>query len=166
MGISVLAPVYIPHTSEGVGRTVKGWLAKWFKFLWKRVEPADPYIFAVGTRGSNSELNQLTLISLQSKPEVPILEHDVLEKVDILGCTEWNPKDQWEARSSLREHADVFAMDDLYLEWTSIVKHKIALKEGAKPIKEHYQGVPPGMYDEGQKHLQEMIDEGAITPNQ
>ena len=48
-------------------------------------------------------------MSLQSEPEVPTLEHDVLEKVDILGYTEWDPKDQWEARSILREYADVFA---------------------------------------------------------
>ena len=45
------------------------------------------------------------------------------------------------------------------------MKYKIALKEGANPIKEHYQRVPPGLYDEVQKHFQEMIDVGAIRPS-
>ena len=48
---------------------------------------------------------------------------------------------------------------------TSVVKHKITLKEGAKPIKEHYRRVPLGLYDKVQKHLQEMIDIGAIWPS-
>ena len=36
-------------------------------------------------------------MSPQSEPEVPTPESDVLEKVDLLGCAEWDPKDQWEA---------------------------------------------------------------------
>ena len=65
-------------------------------------------------------------------------------------------------RKTLRECADVFANDNLYLGQTSVVKHKITLKEGAKPIKECYRTVPPGLCDEVQKQLQEMIDVGAI----
>ena len=43
------------------------------------------------------------------------VEHDVLEKVNLLGCTEWDPKDQWEAWSILKECTDVFAKSDLGL---------------------------------------------------
>ena len=43
---------------------------------------------------------------------------------------------------------DVFAKDDLDLGQTSVVKHKITLKEGDKQIKEHYRRVPPRLYDE------------------
>ena len=65
----------------------------------------------------------------------------------------------------MREYADVFAKDDLDLGQTSVVKHKITLKEGAKPIKECYRRVPPGLYVEVWKHLQEMIGVRAIRPS-
>ena len=78
----------------------------------------------------------------------------MLNKVDLLGCIE--------VRKIFRECADVFAKDDLNLGQTSVVKHGITLKKGAKPIKEHYRRVPPGLYDEVQKHLQEMVDIGVI----
>ena len=72
------------------------------------------------------------------------------------------PKDQQEARKNLSKYADVLAKDNLNLGWISIIKHKITLKEGVKPIKEQYRRVSSGLYDEVQKHLQEMIDVGAI----
>ena len=50
-----------------------------------------------------------------SQSEAPTLEPDVLGKVNLLGYTEWDPKDQWEAQSILREYADIFAKDDLDL---------------------------------------------------
>ena len=68
--------------------------------------------------GSNSpkkELTWLTPISLQLGPDVPTLEHDILRKVNLLGCTEWDSTDQQEAREILMEYADVFAKDDLDL---------------------------------------------------
>ena len=70
---------------------------------------------------------------------------------------------RWE--SFFAEYADVFAKDHLDLGWTSVVKHKITLKEGAKPIKECYRRVPPGLYDEVWKHLPEMIDIEALWPS-
>ena len=69
-------------------------------------------------------------------------------EVDLLGCTKWDPEDQQEVKNTLREYADVFVKDDLDLWQTSVVKHKITLKEGPKPIKECYRRVPPGLYDE------------------
>ena len=65
----------------------------------------------------------------------------------------------------LRQYADVFAKDDLNLGQSSVIKHKIILTEGAILIKEHCRRVPPRLYDEGQKHLQEMIDVWAIWPS-
>ena len=112
------------------------------------------------TSGPNpleKEVTRLTPRSPQLELEVSILEPDILEKVDLLGCTDWDPKDQWEAQSILKEYADVFAMVDLDLGQTSIMKHKITLEEWARPIKEHYRRVPPGLYDQVWRHLQEMI---------
>ena len=60
------------------------------------------------------------------------------------------------------EFANVFAKDDLNLGQTSVIKHKITLKEGDKLMKECYRKVPPGLYDEVQNQLQEMMDMGSI----
>ena len=84
----------------------------------------------------------------QLELEAPTLEHTVLENVDLSGCAEWDPKDEQEAWSILRENADIFAKDNLDLGWTSIMKHKITLEEGARPLKECYRRVPPGLYNE------------------
>ena len=106
-----------------------------------------------------------TLQSPQSELEVPAPENDVLEKVYLFGCAEWDPQNQWEMQSILREYADVFAKDNLYLRQTSIVKHEITLETGARAIKEHYRRVPLGLNDEIHGHLQEMIDIWAKWPS-
>ena len=115
-------------------------------------------------RNSNpeKEVTWLTPIPPQLAPSVPTPEHAVLEKVNLFGCTKWDPTNQQEASKLLEEYADVFNKDDLDLGQTSVVKHKITLTEGAKPIKECYRRVPPALYDEVQKYLQEMMDIGAI----
>ena len=55
--------------------------------------------------------------------------------------------------------------DDLDLVQTLVVKHKTTLKETANLIKESYRKAPPGLYEEVQKHPQEMIDVEAICPS-
>ena len=55
-----------------------------------------------------NELAWLTPIYLQLELDVPTFKHDVLDKVDLLQCTEWDPKDQQEARNILREYTHIF----------------------------------------------------------
>ena len=43
---------------------------------------------------------------------------------------------------------------------TSVVKHSIKLTDPT-PFKEHYQYIPPGMYNEVKAYIQEMLDVGA-----
>ena len=56
-----------------------------------------------------SELTWPTPVSLQLEPGDPALEHAVLDKVDLLGCANWDPKDQQEVIKLLNEYVDVFA---------------------------------------------------------
>ena len=79
-----------------------------------------------------------------------------------MGCAEWDPENQQGAQSILREYVDVFTKDNLDLGQTPLMKHKNTLMEGARPIREHYRKVPPGLYDDVQKHLLEMTDVRAI----
>ena len=60
-----------------------------------------------------NELTWLTPISPQLELGVLTSEHNMLDKVDLLGCTEWVPEDQQKARKILREYMDVFPKDDL-----------------------------------------------------
>ena len=66
-------------------------------------------------QNQQKKVTQLNPRSSQSELEFPTLEPDVLEKVNILGYDEWDPKDQQEAQSILWEYVDNFAEDDLDL---------------------------------------------------
>ena len=47
------------------------------------------------------------------------------------------------------------------LEKTSLVQHDIKLDD-TTPFREHYQRIPPHQYEEVKKHLQDMVEIGAI----
>ena len=49
-------------------------------------------------KAPENELTQLTSISPQLELDVPSSEHDMLNKVDLSRCDEWNLKDQQEVK--------------------------------------------------------------------
>ena len=61
----------------------------------------------VGLRAHPPEnnLTKPTPTSLQLELGDPTLEYDVLDKVDLLGCTKSDPEDQLKVRKILREYA-------------------------------------------------------------
>ena len=54
----------------------------------------------------------------------------------------------------------IFAVEDLELGHTNLVKHEIKLTNYA-PFKEQYRRIPPHQYEEVRKHLDEMLRMGA-----
>ena len=70
-------------------------------------------------------------------------------------------RDQQEVRSLITEYGFLFALDDLDLGKTSLVKHTIKLRNYT-PFKERYCRIPPHQYEEVKKHLHEMLKIGAI----
>ena len=64
-------------------------------------------------------------------------------------------------RECIIKHNRVFAVGDLELGKTDLVKHKIKL-DNYVPFKEWYQWIPPHQYKEVRKHLNEMLEIGAI----
>ena len=66
-----------------------------------------------------------------------------------------------EIRDLLTEYHDLFALDDLELGKTSLVKHSIKVTNKI-PFKERYQRIPPHQYKEVKRHLKEMMEIGAI----
>ena len=59
------------------------------------------------------------------------------------------------------EYQHLFALNLKELGKTSLVQHEIKLSDKT-PFKERYSRIPPHQYEEVKKHLQEMLDIGAI----
>ena len=84
-----------------------------------------------------------------------------LSKLDLSRITDWLDEDQQEVRKLLIEHVSLFALNDLDLGMTSVVKHYIKLAEYSL-FKETYCHIPPCHFKEVKNHLQEMLALGAI----
>ena len=91
----------------------------------------------------------------------------LLEKLEFKGpeSVGWTENDQKDAIAFLTDYGAVFAENDMDLGKTSLVKHKINLTD-YMPFKERYRLIPPHQYEEVRKHLQEMLDIGAIHHSQ
>ena len=88
----------------------------------------------------------------------------LLEKLDYVNPQKeqkFSEDAQKDALLFLKEYGAVFALKDMDLGKTSIVKHKINLTDYV-PFKERYRRIPPHQYDEVKKHLKEMLAIGAI----
>ena len=80
-------------------------------------------------------------------------------KID--GIKSWNEKQQQSVRNFLMEYQHLFAMNLSELGKISLIQHDIKLDDST-PFKEHFWRIPPQQYEEVKKHLQEMIEIGAI----
>ena len=85
----------------------------------------------------------------------------ILEKLDLKGIESWTEQQQQSVRKLLGEYQHLFALNLKELGKTSLVQHEIQLSDKT-PFKERYRRIPPHQYEEVKKHLQEMLDIGAI----
>ena len=85
----------------------------------------------------------------------------ILEKLDLMGIESWTEQQQSSVRKLLEEYQHLFALNLKELGRTSLVQHEIKLNDKT-PFKERYRRIPPHQYEEVRKHLQEMLDIGAI----
>ena len=74
---------------------------------------------------------------------------------------EWPEDVQQQVVELFKEYHHIFALTDLKLGCTSKIKHEIKL-DNETPFKDHYHCIPPHQFEEVQKHLQDMLDIGAI----
>ena len=91
----------------------------------------------------------------------------LLEKLEFKGLefVGWIENDQKDAIALLTDYGAVFTENDMDLGKKSLVKHKINLTD-YMPFKERHQRIPPHQYEEVRKHLQQMLDIGAIHHSQ
>ena len=98
-------------------------------------------------------------------PPQPDLTPDRLDKLfsklDFSGMEEWPEDVQQQVVDLFKEYHHIFALSDLELGCTSKIKHEIKL-DNETPFKDHYHHIPPHQFEEVQKHLQDMLDIGAI----
>ena len=85
----------------------------------------------------------------------------ILEKLDLTGIESWTEQQQCSVMKLLEKYQHLFALNLKELGKTSLVQHEIRLSNNT-PFKERYRRIPPHQYEEVRKHLQEMLDIGAI----
>ena len=73
--------------------------------------------------------------------------------------------EQEKAKELITEYQDIFALKDTELGHTKLIKHEIKLLND-KPFKERYRRIPPQQFEEVRKHLEEMVNIGAIRKSQ
>ncbi len=82
----------------------------------------------------------------------------LLEKVDVLTAEQWK-----QVEALLVEFGDVFSRSDIYdLGKADHVEHDIKVTD-ERPFKQRYHTIPPHLYEEVRKHIQEMLDVGVIA---
>ena len=88
-------------------------------------------------------------------------QKELLDEIDLIGLEECSGDEQKEAWEIITEYVTIFAMSDMDLGKTSLVKHSIRLTDNTL-FKEHYWQIPASMYEEGREHLKEMLEIGTI----
>ena len=99
-----------------------------------------------------------------SEPSPECIEK-LFSKLNISGADEWSEENRLKLRQLFIKHHHIFALDDLELGKTDMVKHVIRIND-EKPFWEHYRRIPPHQFDEVKKHLKEMLEIGAIQKSQ
>ena len=74
------------------------------------------------------------------------------------------PEDVREAKKLVQKCHMIFSKNDLDLGKTDKVKYKIKVTDPV-PLKKRYRRIPSSQYEPVRKHLQEMLDIGAIRPS-
>ena len=99
---------------------------------------------------------------LPPKPELsPDRLDKLFSKLDFSVMEEWPEDVQQQVVELFKGYHHIFALTDLKLGCTSKIKHEIKL-DNEVPFKDHYRRIPPNQFKEVQKHLQDMLDIGAI----
>ena len=84
-----------------------------------------------------------------------------MDQLNLEGLKSWSGEQQQSAKDLLVDSADIFAKTDLDLGKCNTIKHAIKITD-PQPFKERHRRIPPHLFDEVKKHLQEMIEVGQL----
>ena len=85
----------------------------------------------------------------------------ILQSLNLQSIESWMDQQQQSAKDLIAEYQHLFVLNLNELGKTSLVQHDIKLDD-MTPFKEQYRRIPPHQYEEVKKHLQEMLELGAI----
>ena len=83
----------------------------------------------------------------------------LFSKVDLTGIVNWSVQEQKEVRDLITEFGFLFPLDDLGK--STVGKHTMKLTNPT-PFNERYRQILLNQFEEMKKHLQEMLEIGAI----
>ena len=92
-------------------------------------------------------------------------QEKLFEELDLSGLESWPPKLVASALSLLAEYHNVFSFEPSELGCTHSTEHVIKVTNDTL-FKEWFKQIPLPLVEEVCKHLQEMLDSGAICPSQ
>ena len=93
--------------------------------------------------------------------KTPARLEKLFSKLDLSGMEGWDKEQKDKMKKVFEDYHHLFALEDLELGKTNLVKHIIKL-EDPKPFCERYQRIPSHQYEEVKKHLKEMVEIGVI----
>ena len=104
------------------------------------------------------EFNELEFAnSTNSQPKLTKERRDkIFSKLDLTGYDDWIQDQRDMMNATIERYHHIFAVEDLELGHTNLVKHEIKLTNYV-PFKEWYRRIPPHQYEEVRKHLAEML---------
>ena len=126
-----------------------------------KIQPANLIPLKLALRFTNSNSNNANETSEPSPERIEKL----FSKLNISGADDWSEENQLKLRQLFIEHHHIFALDDLELGKTDMVKYVIRLNDD-QSFRERYRRIPPHQYDEVKKHLKEMLEIDAIRKSQ
>ena len=126
-----------------------------------RIQAANIVPPKLAPRFDNTNTNNAN----QSSEPSPECIEKLFSKLNISGADEWSEEIRLKLRQLFIKHHHIFALDDLELGKTDMVKHVIRIND-EKPFQERYRRIPPHQYNKVKKHLKEMLEIGAIRKSQ
>ena len=120
-------------------------------------EPLEKEVVCEEVTGNINRENQFEDLTREKSKRMS----KILEKIDLAGIESWTEQQQYLVKKLLEEYQHLFALNLKELGRTSLVQHEIKLSNNT-PFKKRYRRIPPHQYEEVRKHLQEMLDMGAI----
>ena len=85
----------------------------------------------------------------------------MVEQIDLSSIQNWNRSLQQQVHELLMEFQDIFALSDLELGKTNLVKHHIPVTNPV-PFKDRHTRIPPSQFEPLRKLLKNMEEVGAI----
>ena len=104
-------------------------------------------------------------VSEQIPRKTPAHLEKLFSKLDLTGMEGWSNEQNQQMRNVFEDYHHLFALEDLEMGKTDLVKHVIKL-DNPQPFRERYRRIPPHQYEEVKQHLKEMVEIGAIRKSQ